>query len=448
MFSQLSSIVNPPPVEFDSNKFLIGFDDGVFDLLEWVRRDPETNELIHKPTDFHKAFRPYQPEDYMTISVGYKFPLEIDESKSIEMRAFMEAVFPVAEEREYCLATLAAGLDGVMYQKFVMWNGDGGNGKSKLLAVMAKVLGGYYYAPSNDILNCLGGANNATAGTLQLMNKRMLAFEEIGDGKPLNNEVINKLTGGDTPIPVRGLYSKNVINMLLECIIVSTFNNPPHFKRTPDGSDALRRYIYLYFRTLFTYDKELVGKTIYKNGIEQTYRMGDYKVDAAGWADSLKCVMLQTLLQVYQKYSAGTRGLKFPAFKCIEDATKKYLNNQNMFESVFNQLYIQTGNDKDILKRSVVSNTVRCHEDFSGERNNKQYSSKRFDEWLLKRVGRREFEIDGSKNKTQIIKGYKEAPRDDEYEDDDSDNDSGETTSCDSVHTMTPPAMPIVYRKK
>ena len=117
-------------------------------------------------------------------------------------------------------------------------------------------------------------------------------------------------------------------------------------------------------------------------------------------------------------------------------------------ESVFNQLYVQTGNDKDILKRSVVSNTVRFHEDFSGERNNKQYSSKRFDEWLLKRVGRREFEIDGSKNKTQIIKGYKEAPRDDETEDDDSDNDSGETTSCDSVHTMTPPAMPIVYRKK
>ena len=82
--------------------------------------------------------------------------------------------------------------------------------------------------------------------------------------------------------------------------------------------------------------------------------------------------------------------------------------NQNMFESVFNQLYIQTDNDKDILKRSVVSNTVRFHEDLSGERNNKEYSSKRFDEWLLKRVGRREFEIDGSKNKTQIIKGYNE----------------------------------------
>lgn len=275
------------------------------------------------------------------------------------------------------------------------------------------------------------------------LNKKQIAEVTERIGKPMSDSDLDKYTG---------VKASDIIKY--QCIIVSTFNVVPPFKRPPTGNDAIRRYKIQEFNTQFTFETEKIGTSITTNGIVQTYRLADKKVDEKGWEDSLKCAMLLKLLQKYQQYSGGDSGLHFPRFKCIEDSTLSFLKSYNHFEPVFNKLYIRTGDSEDVIKRCVISDAVRYHEDMNNYRSQKEYSSSKFDEWLLLKMGLGQFEVDGVKNRTQIIRGYKKREDEEEVPVENAGYDSGGTTTSSEATTvlvnemMTPPPMPIVFRKK
>ena len=112
--------------ELDKKLNLIGFENGVYDLDE--------NE-----------FREGYPEDNISYTTGiYYQDYEDDEEEIMAVKLFMEQVLPIKSVRDYMYTLLSSFLHGrVKEQKFHIWTGCGGNGKSKLIELFRMAFGEY-----------------------------------------------------------------------------------------------------------------------------------------------------------------------------------------------------------------------------------------------------------------------------------------------------------------
>lgn len=95
----------------DSNRMLIGFDNGVFDLDQGVFRDG-------------------LPEDYMTLNAGYSFDPNVNKEHIDLIKKFMAQIHPEIDMRQYVLTLLSSYLEGYnREQKFIIWTGSGCHAK-------------------------------------------------------------------------------------------------------------------------------------------------------------------------------------------------------------------------------------------------------------------------------------------------------------------------------
>lgn len=94
--------------KLDSDRNLIGFENGVYDLK-------------------NRIFREGLPEDYITFSTGYDYKeYSLDHEYVIGLRKFFEKVQTEKELREYVLDLLASHLEGnVRSNRFIIWTGSG-----------------------------------------------------------------------------------------------------------------------------------------------------------------------------------------------------------------------------------------------------------------------------------------------------------------------------------
>jgi P4 family phage/plasmid primase-like protien len=185
----------------DSNVYLLGFNNGIYDFQE-------------------RRFRPGRPDDYVVknTKIDYK-PIEKISSELLnEVRLFMEQLFPVAELREYMWEHLASTLIGTIEnQTFNIYNGSGRNGKSVLVALMTKVLGEYKgTVPITLITQKRNSIGSTSSELVQLQGIRYAVMQEPSKGMSMNEGIMKEITGGD-PIQGRALFKDSV-----------TFN--PHFK--------------------------------------------------------------------------------------------------------------------------------------------------------------------------------------------------------------------------
>ncbi|KAJ3334604.1 hypothetical protein HDU93_007653, partial [Gonapodya sp. JEL0774] len=186
--------------KLDTNHKLLGFDNGVYDLSS-------------------RVFRPGEPGDYVSLSVGYDFvPNKMsDPVTREEVMRFLETVFPDAGVRKYTLLFLASALEG--YNKdhrfHFAYGKSGRNGKGILMKIMEMVLGGYM-TMVNSTLICgkSADANAATPQLTKMVCKRFVYMSEVEAGARINEEVFQRLCGGDKLV-IRPLFkeSREVDNM-------------------------------------------------------------------------------------------------------------------------------------------------------------------------------------------------------------------------------------------
>ena len=102
-------------VKMNQNTKLLGFEDGVLELDTGI-------------------FRPKRYSDYVTMSVGYNYPMERDPAAEAEVMEFFKQVHRDPDVREFVLYRLASCLEGHNTdEKGPMWTGaSGANGKSKM----------------------------------------------------------------------------------------------------------------------------------------------------------------------------------------------------------------------------------------------------------------------------------------------------------------------------
>lgn len=187
---------NPDPYLFATNghtlKFQRAADDECPDpsITRWKARIEVFDG--HRREDMLTRFVPH---DYVP---GATCPL---------WRAFLEEFLPEADVRDFVQTFSGLGLIGRTVQKLVFHYGLGANGKSVFLETLMRVLGPLAVGLPAESITGQGerSAGGASPDLARLYAARALRVLELPADKPLHEDLVKKLTGGEK-IPVRTLF--------------------------------------------------------------------------------------------------------------------------------------------------------------------------------------------------------------------------------------------------
>ena len=198
--------------KLNSNQYIIGFRNGVVDLM---------TPVMGAEGQFTVSFRDAKPEDYVTFMAGRYPTKNCDPIDYVEYRPddpeqapihaeiddFMAKVFPRPELRTYMWRKLASCLEGAnKEQTYETWIGVGGNGKSKLVDLMSMTLGDYASSlQSTALTRKRPDSGAANPDIMAIRNKRFIYMAEPDDREPLNTSRMKQFTGEDD-VEARGLF--------------------------------------------------------------------------------------------------------------------------------------------------------------------------------------------------------------------------------------------------
>lgn len=306
----------------DQNKDLIGFDNGVFDLVQM-------------------EFRRGTSSDYVSLSTGYEYiPLKKTDKLYIELMQLLEKILPYEDVRDFTLKSLASCLDGhIRDENFYIFSGKnntGGNGKSTLMDLLLKSLGDYAcVSPVSLVTAKRESASSANSALANIRNKRAVIMQEPESNEMIQAGIMKALTGGDR-ISTRELHS-------------SQMEFKPHAKffmccnKIPAISDldggVVRRLKITEFVSRFVEEPSEDNKS---QGIHE------FKIDKdlKSKLDSYNSVFMCILLDYYKLYK--TEGLIPPP--AVLKVTKKYENDNNTIKQFIDENIVLGGKHDFITK--------------------------------------------------------------------------------------------------
>lgn len=123
-------------------------------------------------------------------------------------RNFLEEMLPDDEKRRTVQQFAGLALTGIPLQYVMFHFGHGANGKSVFLEVITRVIGPSFAVglPRESIVGGGDrGAGGASPDIIRLMFKRMVRILEVKGDVPLQEDLVKRLTGGET-MPARALF--------------------------------------------------------------------------------------------------------------------------------------------------------------------------------------------------------------------------------------------------
>ncbi|KAJ3084070.1 hypothetical protein HK102_000767 [Quaeritorhiza haematococci] len=243
----------------------------------------------------------------VSMTVGYPYERMDEDSPAAQViHAWLDQVFPVAEEKHFVLKLLGSTVHGdLLDENFWIWIGGGANGKSTLINLMEATLGDYATNVSSTLFTYKSAGSNApTPQLMELSSKRFVSSQEIQRNEHLNMEMCKKLTGND-PIKGRALY-QNPAGFINKSKIMFCLNTLPSIRAQDEG--IWRRIVLIKFRSSFVNKPNAP----YQFGIDRKlkHKMGSWKP-----------AMMAILLQYYQIYA--DEGLE-EVPKCFTEQTDTY----------------------------------------------------------------------------------------------------------------------------
>lgn len=290
--------------KLDSNVNLIGFENGVYDLV-------------------NKEFREGFPDDYISFSTKIEYQDFHQNDEIIQnVHKFIGQVLPIPAVKKYILRNMGYFLCGKTgEEKFHIWTGCGGNGKSKLIELFEMAFGDYCgKMPVTVITRPRGESGKASPELLINMNKRFVTLQEPDQNERIHVGAMKELTGGDK-IQVRGLF-KEPIEFKPQWKIVMTSNVLPEVSSNERGT--WRRIRVTEYVSRFVEEQELDEGIPYQFPIDY-----DLSTKLQEWPEAFMWI----LLQEYEKYK--TEGKIFEPREII-DNTKAYQEESDVFLQFMN----------------------------------------------------------------------------------------------------------------
>lgn len=216
--------ISVTPDAFDSNLDLLNLQNGVLNLV--------TREIM-----------PHDPSQMMMLTFGAAYD---PDAKCPRFMHFIEEVLPDKAARDYVQRALGYSLTGRPTERVMfMLHGPSGTGKSVLTSVMTSVFGGYgTTAPATTFRL---KKTETTVDLHQLRGKRFVATSEMPEGAQLDEELIKRVTGGDT-LTSRALY-ESFHHWKARCVIWIATNYLPRL--SSDDNAIWRRARTIPMRTEF-----------------------------------------------------------------------------------------------------------------------------------------------------------------------------------------------------
>ena len=323
ILAQLEILHRRPCAEFldklDSDKNLVGFDNGVYDCKEG-------------------AFRQGRREDLVSVSVGYSY----DEAKMKDpairesVDRFLSTVFPDRELKEYVLTFLASCFTGFTKDQLIhIGHGGGANGKSLLMTLMSLALGGYAgKMESAFICGKTPDADTPTPTLSSLVGKRFVYVSEVVAGAKLNEQLFKTLCGEDK-MTYRPLYAESRF-FVPEFKMFMVVNDLPSF----NGSDyaMIRRLRVIPFVSTFVDDDSALSEAnhVYKKDATLVEKLPEWKEAFAG--------MLLDSLKDYR-----TKGLSVIP-EMIERSTATYKSENDVFQTFIDEELVTLSGSNIVAK--------------------------------------------------------------------------------------------------
>lgn len=263
--------------KLDCNIYLLGFENGVYDLK-------------------NKIFRPGSPNDYLSFSTKINYVEYDEECPNIKsVYELFKKIQPEPELFNYLLTSLASYIDGqIADEKFIIWTGTGANGKSLTVEFFEQTMGEYCTKlPISLLTRSRGGSSAASPEIAKTLGKRFAVLQEPEEQDRINVGLMKEITGGDK-IEARGLYKDPVIfkpqfKLLLTC------NDLPKIPSSDNGT--WRRLRVLPFKSEFV--DEPTEPHQFKKDPYLSEKLEDWKE-----------AFMSILIHYYKKYSET--GLKEP----------------------------------------------------------------------------------------------------------------------------------------
>lgn len=197
--------------KMDKNPYLIGFQNGTYDLKE-------------------NMFRKSEPTDYISMQMGvdYNKDLSYEHQSVKDVIDFLDKVFPDPSIRKYFLDTSSDVFVGGNPHKLVLfWSGDGHNAKSVTQSLFEQMMGQYAIKlPTSLLTGKRTASSNASPELARSGNGvRWAVLQEPDKSDVINIGVLKELSGNDTffarALHKNGREIKPMFKLIFIC------NDPP-----------------------------------------------------------------------------------------------------------------------------------------------------------------------------------------------------------------------------
>ena len=295
---------------FDSKPYLLGFENGVYDLNMKIFRNGEPNDFISFCT--HQTWTPILNQD--TVK-------EIDD--------FLSKIFISVDIKKFVLETLACAIDGSIHQeRFYILTGTGANGKSRLMDFIEKTLGDYYtIVPISLLTNKRVASNSAQSELVRTKGKRFAVMQEPSEGDKINIGLMKELTGNDT-ITARALYKENV-DFKPQFKMFMTCNDLPDVPSNDGGT--WRRIRVLQFKSKFCDVPNEQVSTEFKIDPELSEKI-------QRWGSTF----IGMLINIHNSLDVQ----KIVEPDEVKVATTSYQRNNDMVGQFVDEVFVKSDNDK------------------------------------------------------------------------------------------------------
>jgi len=388
-------------IQFDEKWHLLGFNNMVYDLI------------THR-------FREYREDDYISTTTGYDW-VTPTYAELATMESLIEKIMPIKEERIFYKAVLSTALEGRCLEKFIIFNGSGGNGKGMIDEMLLLALGQHAITANNSILFEKGktGSNPEKAN---LHKKRLVIFKELPANSKFENSIVKELTGGGL-FSARSHHEKKTEKRLHSTIICEC-NKRPLFVEEPKDAE-IRRLIDILFRSKFTDNTKILDD-------KQFIFQADDKLKNLDFQNDHRCALLQILMDAHQVYAENNYKLDNMMPPSIKKRTAEYLESNCDLLQWFKRGYKLTNNKKDYIRLKDVYNQLKQDEYYSNmsRLDRQKHTYNFFVEYFFGNIVTKKYYKERAVGQRNVLTCWKKIKKDDnvneayEFVDDNSSNDS------------------------
>ena len=305
--------------KLDQNKYLVGFQNGVYDLNINILRNGRPDDYISK----------HLPIPYIEYN--------LTDSSVQEMLGILAKLFPDEELRKYVLDTYSdVFVGGNTWKQCYMWTGSGDNGKSVFQNLFNVMLGDLARKAGTQLVTgkktALGAPNPELARARPPV--RFLSCEEPDGDEQVQMSILKMITGGDQII-VRDLYQGG--SEMSEFIATFMFNfvcnKLPNLKYSDQA--IWNRMVVIPFEATFKDDPPVT--------IEEQIQQKIFPIDRS-LTDKLPdiSIVFAWYLLEHRKSVSGRPHMP----EKVKAATKKYQQQNDIYKQFINEFIIEDSNGK------------------------------------------------------------------------------------------------------